>query len=88
MTNSARNIQYRVEIDQVSLKTRARKRLDYEDFGSSRENALSYFHSIPFPKVRKGYQCMITFREFELKGGFEISGAEFDLRRRFFLKFT
>ena len=83
MTDSTRNIQYRVVIEQVSLKTKTRKRLDYENFGSSRENALSYFNSIPFPKVRKGHQCMITFREFELKGGFEISGTEFELQRRY-----
>ena len=83
MTNSTRNIQYRVEIDQVSLKTKTRKRLDYENFGSSRENALSYFNSIPFPKVRKGHQCMITFYEFELRNGCEYTGTAFELKRRY-----
>lgn len=74
---------YRVVIEQYSPKTYARKTLSRKEFEHDREAAITYFKECETPKIRKGQRGVVIFREYAIKSGFEITGTDYELEKRY-----
>lgn len=78
-----KTLRYRVVWEQINTKTRARKVQDEVFFDFDRDRARRYFDAAHPQKPRKGHEIMATFIEYEIKGGFELTGCNYEWDRRY-----